>query len=92
MKETKSKIAAFIEGLSMESSTEGVESALLPTKMCYGGAAKNGGNCTNESYDKCNKSENGGSCQNHVNFCNNSTNRDDCKDTGLTEKPSGPLQ
>ena len=41
-------------------------------------ATTNNNNCTNTSYDSCNKSTNKGNCMNTENTCNNSKNNGSC--------------
>lgn len=75
----QNSIAAFIESLPMEAGMGDCESALLSTNMEFMGG--NGGNCINEMHAKCNKSTNGGDCQNYNSACPKSKNRGSCMTT-----------
>lgn len=82
MNQKTHRIAAFIESLPIDATIGNCESALLSTNMEFIGG-DNGGDCINELYDQCNKSKNGGSCENYNSACSKSTNRGSCLNTTL---------
>lgn len=88
MNARKQKISEFIKSM------EGHE---LDTATCLMGGAsgntygimstKNGGDCTNDNRESCNKSRNDGACKNVSGCCNNSVNGTGCNNALL---PIGP--
>ena len=91
MIDRKKKISEFIAKM---------EGEVLATSTCLMGGASgnsagtmsttNGGDCTNDKKDACNKSKNDGACKNVSGFCNNSTNGSSCNNSIVI--PSGPVK
>lgn len=81
MKEKQQRIAAFIDSLQIEDGTSEAFSTILPINLNAIGSGDNSGNCINEMSVQCDKSKNGGSCQNYSGACGHSSNKGSCLNT-----------
>lgn len=82
MKEKQLKISEFINSLSADASTEGIQSVLLSSELVGAGSNQtNSWYCHNSSED-CVMSRNQYGCINYSGHCAFSTNVKDCRTTG----------
>lgn len=88
MKDKKQKIADFIESVGrgdISSSTILLGGA---QKNPDNSLSENSGNCVNGNYESCNSATNRGDCYNTLNYCNKSKNGGACNNAGEATKPT----